>query len=73
MSPSSNGCQSRESGSIQIHPKLIGVSQLTNPNLGCLQEPQENLYALVVEQRSTQFTSRLVTFCKSANVFAGEP
>ena len=61
MSQSSDGCQRRESGSVQIHLKLIGVSQLTNPNICCLQEPRENLYALVVEQRSAQFTSPLIT------------
>ena len=64
MSQSSDGCQRRESGSIQIHLKLIGISQLTNPNMGCLQEPRENLYVLVVEQRSAQFTSPLITLCK---------
>ena len=51
MSQSSDGCQRRESGSVQIHLKLIGISQLTNPNMGCLQEPRENLYMLVVEQK----------------------
>ena len=57
-----------ESGSVQIHLKLIGVSQLTNPNLGCLHEPRENRTAPAVEQ-SAQFTSPLITLCKSANDF----
>jgi len=30
-SPSSGGCQGKENGSVQIHLKLISVSQLTNP------------------------------------------
>ena len=69
VSLSSDGCQRRESGSVQIHLKLIGVSQLTNPNFACLQELQENLYALAVEERSAQFTSPLTTLCRSANVY----
>ena len=70
MSPSSSGCQRRESGIIQIHLKLIGVRQLTNAYLGCLQEPRENLYMPAVEQ-SAQFTSPLITRVQtiSENVF----
>ena len=57
-----------QNGSVEIHLKLIGVSQLTNPYLGCLREPRENLYASAMEQRSAQFTSPLITLCKSAKV-----
>ena len=57
-----------ESRSVHIHLKVIGVSQLTNPYLACFQEPRESLYAPVMEQRNAQFTSRLITLCKSAKV-----
>ena len=36
VSPSSGGCQRRESGGVQIHLKLKGVSQPTNHSLSCL-------------------------------------
>ena len=68
MSPSSDGCHRRETGSVQIHLKLIGVRQLRNPYLGCLQEPQENLYVPVMEQRSAQIhqsTNHTLQECKS--------
>ena len=58
----------RENGSIQIQLTLIGVSQLINPHLGCLQEPWENLYVPAMEQTSAQFTSLLITLSKSAKV-----
>ena len=68
MSSSSSGCQRRESERVQIHLKLIGVSQLTNHNLGCFKEPQAKLYAPAMEQRGALFTSPLITLCSGAKV-----
>ena len=66
-SPSSGGFRREENRGVQIHLKLIGVGQLTNPYLGCLREPRENSYVPAMEQRRAQFTSPLITLCKSAN------